>query len=228
MTLADENRSAERGTKVTQVVAHLREGILAGRYAAGQRLIEADLTEELAVSRGSLREAFRRLTAEGLIESVPNRGAIVRRLTRRETIELFEIRRSLEHLAAQRAAENIDQPETRATFEAAIAPIWSDQPRGGLEYIEENRRFHQAVLDASGNWQLSNLSRQLQLPLIMLQQSRALTPTILEDSVREHRNVAAAILAGEPENAGRQMWMHLTRAVDLSKEMPEAIFRPER
>ena len=62
------------------MASHLKDGILAGRYAPGQRLIEADLTRDLGVSRGPLREAFRKLTAEGLIESVPNKGAVVRRL----------------------------------------------------------------------------------------------------------------------------------------------------
>jgi DNA-binding GntR family transcriptional regulator len=61
-----------RGGTLERLFAHLKEGILSGRYAPGQRLIEADLTSELGCSRGPLREAFRRLTAEGLVESVPN------------------------------------------------------------------------------------------------------------------------------------------------------------
>lgn len=77
-----------RGATVDYVLEHLRQGIVRGRYAPGQRLIEADLTDELGVSRGPLREAMRRLSADDLLEIVPNRGAIVRRLSLREMLEL--------------------------------------------------------------------------------------------------------------------------------------------
>lgn len=67
-----------RGGIVEYVVDQLRTGVLQERYAPGQRLIEADLTQDLRVSKGPLREAFRRLSAEGLLEIVPNRGAMIR------------------------------------------------------------------------------------------------------------------------------------------------------
>lgn len=220
-------QTKERGTTVQRVVNHLREGIFHSRYAPGQRLIEADLTRELAVSRGPVREAFRRLAAEGLIESVPNRGAVVRRLSRRETIELFEIRLALEELAVRRAADRIDEDGNRERFLAAIAPIWDDAPRVPSAYIEENTRFHQAILDASGSRQLAEVSRQLQLPLIMFQQSRALTPEILRDSVHEHREIANAILAGDGIAAVAAVRGHLGRATELSRQMSSEIFRPE-
>src|SRR4051795_5578940 len=81
-----------RGGTVDYVLDHLRTGVMQGRYAPGQRLIEADLTRDLRVSRGPLREAFRRLSAEGILEMVPHRGALVRRLTMREMKEFFQIR----------------------------------------------------------------------------------------------------------------------------------------
>ncbi|PWB62898.1 MAG: GntR family transcriptional regulator [Bradyrhizobiaceae bacterium] len=215
-----------RGTTVGHVVTHLKDGIFYGRYAPGQRLIEADLTRELGVSRGPLREAFRRLTAEGLIESVPNRGAIVRRLTATETQELFQIRTALEALAARLAAHTIASPGVRARFEAAIAPIWSDRPRDTPStYLDENRVFHQAVADASGNEQLAALVRQLQLPLIMFQLSGALTPETLAKSNAEHRAIAGAILAGDAAAAAAAITAHLDRAAKFARELPGNVFR---
>jgi DNA-binding GntR family transcriptional regulator len=224
----DEPTSEQRGrgTTVGHVVTHLKEGIFHGRYAPGQRLIEADLTRELGVSRGPLREAFRRLSAEGLIESVPNRGAVVRRLTATETQELFQIRAALETLAVQLAAANVAMPDTRARFEAAIAPIWSDQPREvPTAYLDENRIFHQAVADASGNDQLAALVRQLQLPLIMFQLSGALTPETLARSNAEHRAIAQAILAGAAAGAANIMRAHLERAARFARDLPAHVFR---
>jgi DNA-binding GntR family transcriptional regulator len=215
-----------RGGTLERLFAHLKEGILSGRYAPGQRLIEADLTSELGCSRGPLREAFRRLTAEGLVESVPNRGAIVRRLSHRETHELFQIRAALEALGAQLAAENMGSRAIRSRFEKAIAPIWDDTPRhGGLSYLEENRIFHQGVADVSGNEQLAALCRQLQLPLIMFQLSGALTPETLARSNAEHRAIATAILARDGSGAAQAMRSHLERARQFADKLPRSVFR---
>lgn len=215
-----------RGGTVDRVFLHLKDGILAGRYAPGQRLIESDLTSELGVSRGPLREAFRKLSAEGMVESIPNRGAIVRRLSHKETQELFQIRGALEVLAARLASENIDLPGVRERFEQAVAPIWSEAPRNiGMTYLNENRIFHQAVADASGNEQLAVLCRQMQLPLIMFQLSGMLTPETLTLSNREHRSIARAILAGDAHAAWEGMRNHLDRAQGFANELPRTIFR---
>jgi len=218
--------AATRGGTVDRLVEHLRLGILRGRYAPGQRLIEQDLTSELGVSRGPLREAFRRVAAEGLLEIVPNRGAMVRRLSHRETVELFQIRTALEGLAVRLAALTIDEGGNRARFEAAIRPIWSDEPRlGGVAYHEENRQFHSAVFDICGNESLADLSRQLHLQMIMLQLSGLMTPAMYHDSVLEHRAIARAILAGDPVAAEQALQAHIGRASGIAIAMPSSTFR---
>ena len=92
------------GATVPFIVARLRDDILARRVSPGARLVEGELTARFSVSRGPVREALRRLSAEGLIEHWPHRGALVRRLTLREIRELFEIRVEMEALAARLAA----------------------------------------------------------------------------------------------------------------------------
>lgn len=215
-----------RGGTVERLVELLRDRIIRSQYAPGQRLIEADLTRDFGVSRGPLREAFRRLSAEGLVQIVPHRGAVVRRLSFNETIELFQIRTALECLAVQLAADRIDLDGNRVHFKEAIQPIWNDAPRAsGATYHEENRRFHQAILDICGNKQLADLSRQLQLPLIMLQLSGVMTSEMYADSVKEHRAIASAILAGDAKRAERAMRKHLNRAQAIAKAMPRSVFR---
>jgi DNA-binding FadR family transcriptional regulator len=81
MSPSDVPQGTRRPSAVEQVVNSLFSGLMSNRFAPGQRLIEVDLTAEYGVSRGTLREAFRRLAADGLIEIVPHRGAIVRRLS---------------------------------------------------------------------------------------------------------------------------------------------------
>src|SRR5208337_5570820 len=103
------------GATVAFIVERLREDILAGRLAPGSRLVECDLTARFAVSRGPVREALRRLAAEGLIEHWPHRGAVVRRLSGRTIRELFQIRMELEALAARLASRSQDEA-ARAHF----------------------------------------------------------------------------------------------------------------
>jgi len=215
-----------RGSTVSHLVRQLREGILIGRYAPGQRLIEADLTRELGVSRGPLREAFRRLSAEGLIESIPNRGALVRRLSQSQIRELYQIRMVLEILAVELAAKNINSDGVRTRFEAEIAAIWSDRPRDvPTAYLNENKAFHQAIADASGNRQLALLCRQLQLPLIIYQVSGTLTREVIAKSNGDHRLIAEAILAGDAVTASELMRKHLQTAADFADHLPPQVFR---
>lgn len=228
MSVVDQGVSGARGGTVDRLVTLLRDGIVNHRYAPGQRLIEADLTRDMGVSRGPLREAFRRLAAEGLLDMVPNRGAVVRRLSIREMKELFQVRIALEALAVRCAAEALDRDGSRAAFETAIAPIWSEVPRqSGAAYHEENRAFHQAILDVCGNLQLAAVSRQLQLPLIMLQLSGAMKIEMYHDSVAEHRAIASAILDGDADGAEVALRNHLERAARVVDVMPRNIFRPQ-
>jgi DNA-binding GntR family transcriptional regulator len=214
------------GVKGDGVANYLATGIHSGRYAPGQRLVEADLTAELSVSRSLLREAFQRLSAEGLIEIVPNRGALVRRLSIEEAVELFAIRVELEALAARLAAANISDPCIRHRFETGIASIWNEDPRFSTsEYISENRRFHESVFAAAGNGQLIKLNHQLQLSLIMAQISSELTGDIIQSSLDEHRAIADAILDGNVEAADAAIRNHLRRALAVVQSMPKELFR---
>jgi DNA-binding GntR family transcriptional regulator len=162
-----------------------------------------------------VREALRRLAAEGLIEHLPHRGALVRRLSRTDMRELFQIRIELEALATRLAAE-IDDSDHRAAFRAAIEPIFDDAPRQNHAYMAENAAFHDAILTLAGNRLLHDLAIRLQLPLIMAQVGDALTPTILESSVREHRAIANAILQRDPRGAVSALRDHLERAAALA------------
>ena len=158
-----------------------------------------------------MREALRRLAAEGLIDHWPHRGALVRRLSAREIGELFQIRVELELLAARLAAE-LDDTDARARFAAAIRPIHDDEPRRMPDYLSENAAFHEALMELAGNRQLCELALRLHLPLIMAQVGDVLTPDVLDASVSEHRAIATAILARDAAAAANLMRAHLNRA----------------
>ena len=228
MSVTKDSMNEPHGQKGSSVADYLSAAILNGRFAPGQRLIEAQLTRDLDVSRGPIREAFRRLSAEGLIEIVPNRGAMVRRLSMTEASELFEIRTELEALAARRAAANMKFPRVKAAFESAIAPIWDTEPRHSTAaYLKENECFHAAIIAAAGNSQLVKLNQQLHLSLIMAQISSSLTSQVICASLHEHRMIASAICARDVEAADVAMRDHLHRALKFLQGMPPELFRSE-
>jgi len=228
LTKIRELKDRPHGRKEASVADYLSAAILNGRFVPGQRLVEAELTTNLGVSRGPVREAFRRLSAEGLIEIVPNRGAVVRRLSMIEAIELFEIRMELEALAARKAAENMRDPSIRDAFDKAVAPIWNVEPRQSTaDYLQENQRFHAAIVAASGNGQLIKLNQQLHLSLILAQISSSLSSHVMGASLNEHRMIATAIRARNVEAADHAIREHLQRALDMMRATPADLFRHE-
>lgn len=203
------------GATVAHIVDGLRCDILAHRLRPGERLIESALTKRFSVSRGPVREALRRLAAEGLIEHAPHRGAVVRRLSPRDIAELFQIRVEMEALAARLAAQSQNQA-ARANFVEKIAMIFADAPRRMETYLDENAGFHAAVLSLADNTQLQELSARLRLTLIMAQVGGALTEAVMRASVGEHRAIAAAIVDGDGVAAAGAMRAHLERAGALA------------
>ncbi len=200
-------------TAVDRAVRLLREGIERGTYAPGQRLIELDLTAELNVSRSSLREAFRRLGAEGVVENVPNRGAVVRRFLPRDIYNIQQIRRLLEPLAASLAAAAIDEVDNRARFESAAAVWFAKPPIHSIdEYEWENRRFHRTIAEISGNEQLTTILDRLNLPLFGAHFRHLITRERRVASAAQHRKIAIAIRAGDPRAAEKAMKAHIKRS----------------
>src|SRR5690606_29591043 len=97
------------GSAVARAYRQIVEGILNGDITAGQHLTDAGARDDLGVGRGAFREALYKLEADGFIELQPNRGAVVRRLTRQDLAEFFQYRIIVEAFAAKRAAQRIDE-----------------------------------------------------------------------------------------------------------------------
>jgi DNA-binding GntR family transcriptional regulator len=164
------------------------------------------------VSRGSLREAIRRLSAEGIVEVLHNRGAKIRRLSQKEILDLYTIREALESLAAQLAADSGSQKGKRELkkvmreAEAAVA-------RGDAEkYVGLNELFHETVVELAGNSMLSQLIRQLHTPVLRFQLRSFMNQSVLRQSHHDHEKIAAAIYAGDGAAARRAMQGHIRRS----------------
>jgi DNA-binding GntR family transcriptional regulator len=221
----EETKTTRRGESVDQVVRSIREGILAGRFAQGQRLIARDLTDSLGFSRSTLREAFGHLASEGLVELVPNRGATVRRLTRREIGELFQIRELLEGLSARLAAAHVAATRGKKPLQAVIAQI---DPKTELrKFHAQNLLVHGTLLQLGGNRQLTQLMARLNVPFIMSQVRQSMQAEQIARSQREHIQILRAVAAGDPDAAEAAMRAHLRLTGEWVMTLPDSAFRTD-
>jgi len=197
---------------VNFVFETIRQGIITGRFAPGQRLVIRDLEGEIGYSRSTFREAFRRLAAERLVSLIPNRGVAVQRLTPREMADLFEIRELLEGHAARRAAERIGEGDHRRRFMAMWEKVRRGDPSDRAAFIEHNQLFHGTIVELAGNSRLPEMLDQLQMPILMFQWRTIMTRQETETSQAEHETIARAILDGRPDQADVAMRRHVQRA----------------
>jgi DNA-binding GntR family transcriptional regulator len=200
------------GEAVNVVFETIRQGIITGRFAPGQRLVIRDLAEEIGYSRSTFREAFRRLAAERLVSLIPNRGVAVQRLAPREMADLFEIRELLEGHAARRAAERIGEGDHRKRFMAMWEKVRRGDPAERSVFIENNQMFHGTIVELAGNTRLPEMLNQLQIPILMFQWRTIMTRQETELSQTEHETIAKAILEGRPDQAEIAMRRHVQRA----------------
>ena len=146
------------GNRTQLAATRLRQMIVAGELAPGQRISEREVGEQLAgVSRTPLREAFKILAAEGLVTISPNRGASVTALSMAEVDDTIELLVGLEGLSAEAACDRIsDQAlgEIEALHQRMDAAYRAEQL---MEYFELNQAIHQRIVDAAGNRVLSRI-----------------------------------------------------------------------
>lgn len=213
-----------RGGTVEYIVEDMTEALRTGRLSPGQRLVESDLIRMLGVSRGSLREALNRLSAAGLVEIVPNRGAVVRVLTRRQVADRFEIRMCLEGLAAELAAQNLDEDDNRTRLIETLNTL-SDEPNPSVERSRrDNYVLHGAIAELSGNSALIPMIRRLWLPLVMARMRDALGSEFWRESREDHHRIVEAILARDAAGAAAAMRAHLAERCKVILALPSEVF----
>jgi DNA-binding GntR family transcriptional regulator len=207
---------------VDQVMDAIKSGIRQARYVPGQRLVEPDMMRDFDVSRGTVREALRRLAAEGFVQIELYRGASIRKMSRDEFVELNEIRALLEGYAASLAAQRMSKSERKKLVE--LEQQW-DRGAQNLAYAQYNEQFHALIVEASRHKQLPNFVQQAQLSIFRLQfQSILQTPVATRRSRLEHRRVVKAILKGDASAAESAMRQHIRNSAIVIMGAPDAYF----
>jgi DNA-binding GntR family transcriptional regulator len=190
----------------------IKEAIIKGHFKPGEKLVEQTLAQEMGVSRTPVREAIRRLEAEGFVVSIPRKGVVVSRADKEEIVQLYSIRAELEGLAARWAIENADEDDMRKLDEA-ISRMEETAASGDLDgVVQSNALFHDAIAQASKSRILCTLLKTLQDNIQRFRFQSLHLPGRPEAALAEHKEIVAAIKEKKTEEADRLLKEHLQNA----------------
>jgi DNA-binding GntR family transcriptional regulator len=198
---------------VDRLAAQIREKILTWQIPIGAQLRQADLAAEFGVSRTPVREALRQLQAGGLVEVVPNRGAVVRIPTPWEVRHAYEVRAELEGMAAAKAAERIGKREL--TTISAANEVLRKQLTSAAEDTATRRaandRFHTTLLELTGNpWLIAMTARiDGSFPRYVSSVSLAGDDRMRQVNIDQHDEIIDAVARHDPEAARTSMRRHV-------------------
>jgi DNA-binding GntR family transcriptional regulator len=207
------------------MVDALREAILTGRYAPGTRLVEENLAAAFGMSRIPLREALRRLEAEGLVVISPNRGAVVRPLAPKDVVDLYEVRLALESLALRRAAERFaDLRESTAARHAQARAAIATRNLSALFRLD--RDFHADMAAASDNPHLVAALGAQWSQIMRVMHAYFEAGDYPADTWDDHAAIADAVAHGETDRAVEKLREHLIGSRDRILASLRAKARP--
>ncbi|MGH3022400.1 MAG: GntR family transcriptional regulator [Gaiellaceae bacterium] len=193
----------------------IREAIIDGRLPPGHRLKEEELAQELGMSRTPVREALLTLESEGLVESIPRRGATVRSYAVGDLDDVYQLRALLEGYAARRAATRISPDDVARLEESCDRFDRLGAEDDLLDLVKENLGFHSVIHEAAASDRLAALIRKvIEIPLVY-KSFYWYSPEQKLISQHYHRQLTRALRLGDGERAELIMKEHVLEARDF-------------
>lgn len=196
-----------------KVFSTLENAIITGKYKAGEALTELSVSKELSVSRTPVREAMHRLKEEGLIELVPNRGAVVLGVSVDDLIDIYKIRMRLEGLAASGAAEKMTDGEKNALRENVELAGFYISKNNPEKLKELDTEFHDLIYRGAGSRIIYRTLADLHQRTKLYRKISLSVPERVERSVEEHGMICDAILRGDSAEVDRLSSEHVAAAL---------------
>ncbi|HOJ77242.1 MAG TPA: GntR family transcriptional regulator [Bacillota bacterium] len=197
----------------------MREAIINGQLRPGERMMEIQLAEEMGVSRTPVREAIRKLELEGLVVMIPRKGAYVAGLSLKDIADVFEIRRALEGLAAELAADRITDQELE-NLERYLVKISEEIECGDLnKVVEIDTDFHTLLYQASRNSKLTQIINNLREQIQRFRTTSLSLPGRMRVALDEHRKIVEAISSRDGELARKIAQEHIENAENSMMSM---------
>lgn len=187
----------------------LREAIITGQFAPGERLMEITLANKLGVSRTPVREAIRMLELEGLVVMIPRKGAEVARITPRDLKDSLEVRLALEELGVKLACERIDEEGKERLKQACIDFRIAIGSKLVPSIVEKDVAFHNVIFQTTGNQRLIQMANA-QMEQVYRYRVEYVKDIMYHDVlVDEHTEITNAILTRDVDRAKEVMNKHI-------------------
>ncbi len=198
-----------RPSGIDGVARRIEETILRGALGPGDRLNELALSREIGISRAALREAVRRLEQIGLVEVVPNRGVVVRQVSVKDALDLYDLRAALFRMAARLAARRATRAALAALREMNQRMRLAAAEQRFIDYYTLNLDFHAALMRTAGNPPAQQAYANAVKSLHLFRRRALIQPAQLDLSLREHDQILDAIAAHDAVAAGEAAEAHV-------------------
>ena len=191
----------------------VRDRILKGEYKIGQKIKETQIADELKVSRTPIREAFKQLENEGLIDYVPNRGCFAKGFTSQDIEDLYAVRKALEVLAVEWAVNRIDDEQLKQLKEKSDLMEFYAGRNDQKKVLEINADFHNVIYSATGSRFMAQILRSYKDYIEQARKTTMYEEQFLNDIFEEHRQILIAITEKDVD----EMIVKLRKALDETR-----------
>lgn len=206
-------------TSASDAVFHgIVSGLEAHRFVPGQRLVEADLAAQFNVGRNSVREALQRLAADGVIEIVRHKGAMLRFLSQRETLDVLDVAERMTGLLARTAARAVAKGSSTEMLSRAMDRL--EQAHQSLDtdaFAQARRHFYRVLLELSGSLELRRLFRVIHMPIVHAQHRLAALQAL---RLRDYHLIGEAVMRGNEAAADKAGMSHVCHVRDEILKQP--------
>ncbi len=215
-----EKKEFSSSFSLTDEIADIiRDRILKGEYEIGAKIKETQIAAELRVSRTPIREAFKQLENEGLIDYIPNRGCFAKGFTQQDVDDIYAVREALERLAVERAVERITDAELRDLEEEWDLMEFYAKKKDAQKVLELNSTFHDRIYASTRSRFMAQVLRSYKSYINKTRKSVFYDETYLMAILKEHREILEAIKSRDKERAVRAVSEHLESSQDRAETM---------
>ncbi len=218
--MTNRKEGQNESTLTNEIADIVRERILKGEYEIGEKIKESSIASELSVSRTPIREAFKMLEEEGLLDYLPNRGCYAKGFTKRDVADIYTVRETLEKLAVTWACERITDEEIEKLEEQCELMEFYTNKRDVQKILSMNSTFHDIIYNSSRSRFLAQVLRSYKGYLDKARKSVYYDEAFLDSIQMEHRALLEAVKARDTEKALQAIHEHL----EASRRRTESVW----
>jgi len=200
-----------------EVYAFLKDKLIRFEFQPGQLLSEKEIISNFKLSRTPVRHALSKMESDGIVEIIPRKGALIKFLSIKDVIEIYQVRKALEGLAAEIAVNNVDLEELRKFEDFYLKALQNNDDVSPEEISRLGIQFHEFIIDCAANSRIKDILKGLRAQLeicriFFLHQDSKVHPSRTTQSIKEHLEIIEALKRGDGELANVKMKNHIVNS----------------